>query len=125
MSDNVSRRKFIKSVALAAIAVPFLQKLSLLGISNAHAESLAALSESDPLAKTIKYCVDAEKSIKSKTSACPDRKLKDRSGQLCRGCQLYTKFSGDGAAEVGKCLIVPGKTVAANSWCMSWVKKPA
>lgn len=124
MDKSFSRRNFIKSLAVSAAAIPVLHGLSLFGANVARAAGNPPLPESDPFAKSIKYCADADKAAKSKTSSCPARKEKDRATQYCRNCQLYTKESGDGAKETGKCMIVQGKSVAGGGWCMSWVKKP-
>lgn len=124
MKSKISRRGFLKSLTVVALSVPVLGGSSLFRLGEVHAAGSIPQSESDPLAKSLKYCADAEKAAKAKASACGPRKEKDRAGQFCRGCQLYTKESGDGSAEVGKCMIMQGKTVAGGGWCMSWVKKP-
>lgn len=125
IKNTMKRRSFLTNATKLALAIPALQILSLFRISSARAENKPQLAESDPFAKSIHYCADAEKASKAKTSACPTRKEKDRAGQFCRGCQFYTKESGEGASETGKCLIVQGKSVTGGGWCMSWAKKQA
>lgn len=77
--------------------------------------------ESDPQPKSLGYCSNADKPTKQ----CADRKAKDKKDQYCRNCQLYTKLSGEGKSEVGKCMLIPANSVTAIAWCKSWVKKPA
>lgn len=125
MKGSINRRNFIKCVAASVAAIPVLHGVSMLGSKVALAADKPQLPESDPFAKSIKYCADADKAAKAKSGACPARKEKDRATQYCRNCQLYTKESGEGAKEVGKCMIVQGKSVNGGGWCMSWVKKPA
>ena len=43
--------------------------------------------------------------------------------QFCTGCILYTKHSGSGASEIGKCQLFPGQGVKGEGWCTSWAKK--
>ena len=109
---KLNRRNFLKLSGLATLALPFLA--SLRG-SNAIAADLPACTETDPTAKGMGYCTDGKK--------CPARTA-DKATQTCKNCQLYTKISGDGDKEIGKCLVLSKCTVAAGAWCKSWVKNP-
>lgn len=115
---NESRRNFLKvgGIALAAFAV----MPKFLSSTPAHAEDLPLAKESDAMPKSLGYCPDANKPTKQ----CADRKAKEKKDQFCHNCQLYTKSSGDGAKEIGKCMLMPKNTVPGNGWCKSWVKKP-
>lgn len=102
---NINRRKFLQGIALTAMAPIAMQSFSFAADNT--------LSESDPMAKAIKYVKDAKKA----------NLTKDKAGQMCRSCQFYTKDSGDGEKELGKCVITAGKLVYGQGWCTSWVKK--
>ncbi len=114
---NSSRRSFLKIAGLTIATLPAAS--SLLG-SMAQAADPALVKDSDPLPKSLGFCSNADKP----TAQCKDRKAKDKKDQYCHNCQLYTKLSGDGAKEVGKCLLMPTNSVPTNGWCKSWVKKP-
>jgi hypothetical protein len=68
--------------------------------SLAHAEMV---SVDDPTAKALQY---TEKSTME--------------GKSCSNCNFY---SGTGGAS-GPCAIFPGKEVAADGYCSSWISKP-
>ena len=97
-----TRREFLGSAAAASVAVAFgvLQT----GVVQAGGH-LPKVSPDDPTAKSLKYV---------------DQSTMD--GQICSGCQLYTGTEGK---SYGPCAIFPGKEVAANGWCSSFVKKAA
>lgn len=63
------------------------------------------LAEDDPMAMALGYKVTSE-----------------IAEQKCSNCQLYQGQDGD---EAGPCAIFPGKQVAADGWCKSWVVKTA
>jgi len=115
---SVNRRKFLLWSGMAVLSVPLLKKLPLL--PAAVAADLPEAKETDAMPKSLKYCVNPDKS----TATCADRKKPERKTQYCRNCQLYTKISGDGEKEIGKCMILPKNSVRGSAWCMSWVKKP-
>jgi hypothetical protein len=117
-----SRRSFLKWSGAALMALPFASAI-LPGVSHGKpgkAADLPPLKESEPMAKSLKYCEDGDKP----SAACPERRNKDKRGQHCYNCQLYTKLRGEKKTEVGKCLLFPKNTVTGPGWCMSWVKKP-
>lgn len=116
---NSSRRSFLKITGLALAALPAAS--SLLRSTDAQAADPALVKDSDAQPKALGYCSDADKP----TAQCKDRKAKDKKDQYCYNCQLYTKLSGEGKKEVGKCMLMPANSVPAKAWCKSWVKKPA
>jgi hypothetical protein len=113
---ETNRRNFLKLSGAALASIPF---LSFPHSAQANT-ALVPAKESDAMPKSLKYCLDADKPSKQ----CDVRKAKDKKDQYCRNCQLYTKLSGEGKAEIGKCMLMPKNSVPAQAWCMSWVKKP-
>lgn len=107
---------------LTLAALPFANSL-LSGLSTAGeayaADAVPECKETDPMPKSLKYVGNADKAPKGNPRAA-----KDKAGQYCRTCQLYTKGSGEKDKEVGKCLVIPKCQVHAIGWCQSWVKKP-
>lgn len=95
---NVSRRQALKLVGGVTAIVP-LAAFS----GRAAAAKMPQVDPNDGTAKALEYV---------HASANPE--------QLCKNCQLYT--GGDGE-EWGPCAIFPGKVVAAEGWCKSWIKK--
>lgn len=116
---NSSRRNFLKITGITLATLPLTS--SLLKGTAAQAADAPLAKESDAQPKSLGYCTNADKPSKQ----CADRKAKDKKDQYCRNCQLYTKLSGEGKSEVGKCMLMPANSVAAAAWCKSWVKKPA
>jgi hypothetical protein len=117
---NFNRRNFMKLGGISLLAVPFAGSL-LSGVSSkAEAADLPMTKETDAMAKSLKYCDNANKPSKN----CADRKAKEKKDQFCHNCQLYTKISGEKEKEIGKCMLMPKSSVAGQGWCMSWVKKP-
>ena len=66
------------------------------------------------MAKALHYTEDASKADKS---AAPNHKPDDK----CSNCQLYMGTAGQ---PFGPCTLFAGKSVAANGWCISHVRKP-
>jgi hypothetical protein len=112
---HFNRRSFLKYFGLGIVSVPFLGKIP----SVAFAADLPLAKETDPTAKSLKFCLNADKPSK----ACPDRAKAEHKDQYCNGCQLFTKISGDGKTAVGKCMLMTKNTVPGNGWCSSFVKK--
>lgn len=117
---NSSRRSFLKITGITLASIPLAG--SFLNAPRARAADATPplAKDSDAQPKSLGYCSDADKPTKQ----CGDRKNKDKKDQFCRNCQLYTKLSGEGKNEVGKCLLMPANSVHAGAWCKSWVKKP-
>jgi hypothetical protein len=123
----MKRRNFIKSIGIGLVGAPLFfvsKQWKALEAFAADADPVFA-KETDEAAKNLKYCIDADKSIKAKKSVCEDRKKKEKATQYCHNCQLFQLAKGTGKAAEGKCLILPGKSVHGGGWCMSWVQKPA
>ncbi len=121
----MNRRSFLKasvtSIAALPLAAGFFSALS--KVARAADADLPAIKEADAQAKAFNYCIDAKKAEKAKSPACPARKGKEHAGEFCSGCQLYTKVKGEGKAEMGKCLVIPGVLVYGGGWCNSYSKK--
>ena len=111
----MKRREFMKIAGLSLASFAALKTFSW----NAQAAD-PLVKEGEGMAKNLGYCANGDKPSK----ACPERKAKDKAKQYCRNCQLYTKTSGDGKDEIGKCMLFPKNTVPAAAWCKSWVQKP-
>lgn len=124
--ENPSRRRFLQISVATLASIPFLSGL-LPGLNRvaqaAGDEDLPAVKEGEGQAKALNYCKDAAKAEKSAHPTCATRKSKEHHGEFCRNCQLYTKIKGDGKAEMGKCVVIPGFLVYADGWCNSYTKK--
>lgn len=99
---SISRRNFLKGTVAAGTVMTF--------FGNANA---AAVSESDPQAKSLGYVANATKADKAKFP-------KYAAGQACSNCTLY---QGKPGSTAGPCPIFGGKDVAAAGWCSAYVKK--
>ena len=102
--DNVSRRMFLKSCAVGAIAVP----LVWLANGPVQADQAPLISTDDPTAKALKYVEDASKAEGAKP------------GSTCANCMFYQGAAG---ADQGPCTVFGGKHVKAAGWCASWAVK--
>ena len=98
---SMSRRSLLRSVAAGAALASF----TALRPGAARAAEGPLISESDPVAKAVKYVDDA----KNAKAAKP--------GNTCANCALY---QGKDGAKSGPCQIFPGKSVTAAGWCSSW-----
>jgi len=101
---QVSRRRFLKTFALLAAAVPLL-KLDL-----ADAGALPQLGSDDPMAKALGYVADA-------ASVDPIKVRVFKAGSRCSNCALY---SGAAGAAFGPCSVFPGKSVSKDGWCTAY-----
>jgi len=116
---NFSRRSFLKSGALAVATFAAFSRFT--SLARAADTSLPLAKETEEPAKSLKFCPNADKPSKN----CAARKAKDKKDQYCYNCQLFTRLNGDKKDGAGKCMVIPGKSVSAISWCQSWVKNPA
>ena len=107
--ENVSRRKFLQSLAVVLPAGTVLLN------SQARAEDLPKLEESDPVAKALVYVHD----VANVDTANP-LAARFEAGQDCSNC---AQIQGEEGAEWRPCGIFPGKLVANKGWCSVWVAK--
>jgi hypothetical protein len=111
MSENLSRRQFLATVAVAVPA-----SAALVEIASAQAPAaLPKLDVNDPSAKALLYVEDAKKvDTKNPLAArfTPDQK--------CSNC---SQIQGKDGEAFRPCGIFPGKLVAAGGWCSVWAKK--
>jgi hypothetical protein len=110
-NENVSRRNFLKGVALAVPA-----GAAGLQAKEAKASDLPQLDETDPAAVALLYVHDASKVDTSNPMAA-----RFEAGQNCANC---AQILGEEGAEWRPCGIFPGKAVAAAGWCSVWAAKP-
>lgn len=121
----MERRKFIKVLGVSVLSLPvFFMRKQLSGLEAMAADGDLPFAEAGK-ATAPNFCVNADKSIKSKKTACAERKKKERATQYCNNCQLFQLQSGAGKDAVGKCMIMPQNRVHGSDWCMSWVAKPS
>lgn len=106
---KLSRRGFLKGSMFAVGAVAFLSKM----VGTAMAQMIDPAKV--PMAKTLKYVVDAAAAKKAGTI---DAKYKD--GQHCQVCTFYK-----GDAKMGTCSLIKPGNVAAGGWCKSFNQKKA
>ena len=93
-----SRRKFLVTLGQSAVAIP----LTTFSLHRAHAARNPKLPATDPLAVALQYV-----------------ELSTISDQTCSNCRLYASSDID---DWGTCTVFPGKLVAGEGWCMSWVR---
>jgi hypothetical protein len=117
----VSRRRFLQTTFISLSALPFAGQFLNLPSAVAAEEKLPMAKETEEPAKSLKFCANADKPSKN----CEARKAKEKKDQYCYNCQLFQQPVGEKKAAVGKCLIIPKKTVPGAGWCQSWVKNPA
>jgi hypothetical protein len=108
--DNLTRRKFLRSLAAALPAGAVLLN------SEVQAEDLPKLDVNDPTAKALVYVEDA-----ADVDASNPLAARFEPGQDCANC---AQIQGEDGAEWRPCGIFPGKLVAAKGWCSVWVAKP-
>jgi hypothetical protein len=97
MKQYITRRKFIKAMALAGV---------LPSITIGSVKAFASSPQLDPenaQAKALQYVHQSPIAEK-----------------ICGNCRLYT---GDAIKEWGPGAIFPGKDVANAGWCSAWVTK--
>lgn len=98
----MSRRRVLRNIALAASVGTLVNTLG--ATQGRAAEDLPLISESDPVAKAVKYVEDGSK-------------VKEATGNRCDTCSLYQ--GKDGSAQ-GGCQLFKGKLVKAAGWCNAW-----
>lgn len=109
MTDSISRREAVKTLALAGGAL-----LSLPATRSAcAADALPHVAPNDPTATALAYFEDAGK---VDPKAFPTYKPE----QKCSTCIQLQGKAGDAWRP---CTLFPGKLVNANGWCKVWVKK--
>lgn len=114
-----SRRHFLRKLAISATA-PAILGGRLLGQDKpaptpAPATPPVKLEEADPVAVALGYKMDTTKVDQTKY---PQHKPE----QHCAGCALVAP--GAPAGDFIPCTAFQNKLVAANGWCMAFVKKP-
>ena len=104
-----SRRAFLATAAVAAsVAVVGLRPRT----ASAAGENLPHLSESDPLAKSLGYQMNAKNVDKSKFPTY-------KAGQRCADCRFFQGTPGE-KSGFGGCQIFAGYSVNADGWCASF-----
>ncbi|MGZ6263806.1 MAG: high-potential iron-sulfur protein [Bdellovibrionota bacterium] len=116
-----SRRTFLAGAVFTLASLPLLAMLGRSFAAFGAEAGLGPLSPDDTTAKALGFCLNADQPTKQ----CATRKTKDKQGQYCTLCQLYTKFQGSGKDEMGKCIVLTKGLVPAHGWCSSWVKRPS
>lgn len=119
MSESLSRRNLLKSIALAAGSAAAAQ--ALVSAANAQAGKPAAapaatpkLDPKDPAAVALGYHEDATKVDAKKFPM-------HKANQLCSNC---LQLQGKAGEAYRPCNLFPKKLVAEKGWCKVWVKKP-
>jgi len=118
MTNNTSRRNFLKNAALVAGGIPILSRIL---VDDSYAQAAAvALDEKNPTALALGYLHDGSKVDAAKFP-------KHQAKQLCSNCMFYNnggqKIEGQ-AGDWGKCTLFAQGLVNANGWCNSWALKP-
>jgi hypothetical protein len=104
-----SRRAFLATAAVAAsVAVVGLRPRT----ASAAGEKLPHLSESDPLAKSLGYVMNASKVDRKKFPTY-------KPGERCATCRFFLGTPGQKSGYAG-CQIYAGYSVDANGWCASF-----
>ena len=105
ISTSVSRRRFIKVSVVGVAATQFG-----VFVQGASAAELPHLDLADPTAKALGYVHDA---------STVSNELRGVTSRVCSNCRFFT----EDAKEWGPCSLFPGKSVAAQGWCKSWIAK--
>ena len=109
--DNISRRNFLKSLAVAVPA-----GAAMLQAEVVKAEDMPHLDPADPAAKALLYVHDSSQVDTSNPMAA-----RHEASQNCANC---AQIQGEDGAEWRPCGIFPGKLVSAKGWCSVWAPKP-
>jgi len=112
MSDNPANMNRRRALGILAAAVTVVPVSSLIGARRAMAADLPQVSESDPIAISLKYKHDATQAPRA------DKAGKAADQQFCSNCQFI-----QGAGDWAPCSIFPGKAVNTKGWCTAWVPK--
>jgi hypothetical protein len=108
-NPDSSRRSFLAGAAVAASA-------ALVGLKShsarAAGENLPHLSESDPLAKSLGFQMNAKNVDKSKFPTY-------KAGERCAECRFFQGTPGE-KTGFGGCQIFAGYSVSADGWCASF-----
>ena len=105
--SKIARRQFMQLSAVAAAG------LALRPGSEAKAQDMPHLEESDPVAQSLKYTSDS-------STVDPASRANPAAEQHCANCALVQGNDGD---EWRPCQIFPGKMVNQNGWCSVWAPK--
>lgn len=106
---NNDRRRLLRGALLGIAAAP-LAYVSVRG-SNALAQEMPELEESNPQAIALNYVHDATEKDDMRSE-----------GAICANCRLYLE---NDTADWGGCTAFPGKLVADAGWCSAWVPMPS
>lgn len=107
MNQTPSRRRFLRNVAVAAVAAPLGVRML---AQSAFAAELPLLSLDNAQAKALAYHEDAA-SVQHPSF---------KPGSDCGNCQFYQGAPGSTA---GACALFPGYNVKSMAWCSAWAKK--
>lgn len=105
--SKIPRRQFIQLGAVAAAGC-FIRPGQ-----QAIAQDLEKITESDPMAQSLKYTMDA-------SSVDPASRPNPAADQHCGNCAL---LQGEEGEDWRPCQIFPGKLVNVNGWCSVWAPK--
>jgi len=132
-SDHDSRRRFFTVLSAGAGFAFLASKFSGFAFAQGKAAPPAAgvakkpgavetalVDEKSQMAVALKFYHDGNKA--------PAALKVTKSGvtgaqQICGNCLFYAKTSGEKAAEVGKCQLLPVGLVKVGGWCNTWAKK--
>lgn len=108
MHSAPSRRRFLRNVALAAVAAPL--GVRMVAQSAFAQQELPLLDPDNAQAKALAYNEDAA-SVQHPSF---------KPGSDCGNCQFYQGAPGSTAAA---CALFPGYNVKSAAWCSAWAKK--
>lgn len=107
VGSKIARRQFIQLSAVAAAGCMVRPG------QEAHAQDMAKVEESEPMAQAMKYVHDASTvDAASRANPAPE--------QDCSNCALV---QGEEGVEWRPCQIFPGKLVNNAGWCSVWAPK--
>jgi hypothetical protein len=104
MMNNINRRKFLQSSAVAGAGLVIAR--------FSHAQEV--VGEDEGIAVAMGYKADH---TAVDTTKWPKKAGADGAQQQCTSCTLYQKVDD----EYGLCPIFAGKRVHASGWCNGWV----
>ena len=120
MTDQNSRRSFLKQIIIGAAVLPVAGAMcGRAGLAQAQDVPTKAVDANDTMATTLGYVSDATKVDKAKSP-------KFQAGQHCKTCVLFMeggKTVAGQSGEYGRCGIIMNGLVSANGWCNSYAAK--
>lgn len=123
MSEQITRRKFLKVLGVTTAALPVSAALNSFIPNDVKADPTTAVDAASAKAVSFGYSEDA---TKVDTVKFPKRAGEAGAKQYCDNCQLFLKGGLTVAGKTdtyGVCSLFQEGLVAGKGWCNMWVAK--